>query len=593
MNKVKEHKWKKLSLSEINDNFDILDPTDLTHDDYDVYCVRLGNSPSVDMKSWLNGMRNIFSITEGEWVNILFTSELDFKDLQMIWESCHRIEFVAQDHTCMVGKDAQLSQTDVDHNYKISIQVDFSPLLPNKTHRIWVHTYLGNFQEPFIDKGFELVTNINPIQIAVRQFFFSFDNDMHIANKINQAIPTKSVPDYSFVETNTWFSCFNSFSHLGLEEDEVECEFKYYDKENNLVGIGVVRPIVSEQGGTLDFKHNPFVQFWDEGEYTVKVYMFGRCIAIENIMLGKDKDDKGPVPEAATKNIDALKSLEEMVGLVEVKKTVRKNMNYMKMLDCRHKLGLPASERMMHMVFTGNPGTGKTTVARLMGEILKEMGILSKGHLIECNRESLVDNIVGGTEKKTSELIKKAKGGVLFIDEAYSLMDGQASNDYGKRVLDTLIPVLTEKDSNIVVILAGYKKEMEQLLNTNPGLASRFPLQMHFPDYNVSELLQMIRDYLNRYRYKLKNGAECRLLKIVEKVSTLHNFGAGRFINNLLQNIILPNMANRLAEQLDNGVVNADMLTSIYPEDVPEPEEVMALMGLREKLLNKVRYAVI
>lgn len=593
MNKVNGHKWKNSSILGIKDYSNRLNSVDLNRDDYDIYCVRLGNSPSVDMKHWLNGTRNIFSVTEGDWVNILFTSYMDFEKLQMIWDSCHRIELVAQDGTCMEGKSAQLYKTHKDHNYKISVQVDFSSLSPNKTHGIWVHTYLGNFQIPFIDKGFMLVTNINPIQVAVRQYFFSFDDDMQKADRICQAIPVKSVPDYRFVETNAWFSCFNSFSHLGLEEDEIECEIRYYDKENNLVDIGVVRPMKGEGGTALNFKHNPFVQFWAQGEYTVKVYMFGKCIAIENILLGNKDDGSGPVRDVEIQNKDAWKSLEEMVGLAEVKKTVRKNMNYMKMLDCRHKLGLPASERMMHMVFTGNPGTGKTTVARLMGELLKGMGVLSKGHLVECNRECLIDNIVGGTEKKTAQYIDKAKGGVLFIDEAYSLMDVQASNDFGKRVLDTLMPVLTEKDSDMVVILAGYKKEMELLLNTNPGLASRFPLRMNFPDYNVSELFQMISDYLNRYRYKLKKGAEKRLFKIVERVSTLHNFGAGRFINNLLQNIILPNMANRLAEKIDNGLVNADLLTAIYPEDVPEPEEVMALMGLTDITLNKLKYAVV
>lgn len=571
----------------------MLNPMDLTRDNYDIYCIRLGNSPSVDMKYWLNGMRNIFSVTEGEWVNILFTSDLDFKDLEMIWDSCHRIELVAQDGTCMEGKGAQLCKTHKDHNYKISVQVDFSSLSPNNMHRIWVHTYLGNYQIPFINKGFMLVTNINPIQVAVRQFFFSIDDDMQKADRISQAIPVKSVSDYQFVETNTWFSCFNGFSYLGLEDYDIECEFRYYDNENNLVDIGVVRPMTGELDKALNFKHNPFVQFWEKGEYTVKVFMFGKCIAIENILLGNKDDDSGPVRDVEIQNKDAWKSLEEMVGLSDVKKTVRKNMNYMKMLDCRHKLGLPESERMMHMVFTGNPGTGKTTVARLMGELLKGMGVLSKGHLVECNRECLVDNIVGGTEKKTAQYIEKAKGGILFIDEAYSLMDGQASNDFGKRVLDTLMPVLTGKDSDMVVILAGYKKEMEQLLNSNPGLASRFPLRMNFPDYNVSELLQMISDYLNRYSYKLNKGAEKRLQKIVERVSTLHNFGAGRFINNLLQNIILPNMANRLAEKIDMGAVNADLLTAIYPEDVPEPEEVMALMGLTEKPLDRLRYAVI
>ena len=309
MNKVNGHKWKNSSVLGINDNSYRLNPEDLTREDYDIYCVRLGNSPAVDMKYWLKGMRNIFSVTEGEWVNILFTSNLDFKDLQMIWDSCHRIELVAQDGTCMEGKSAQLYRTNKDHNYKISVQVDFSSLSPNKIHRIWVHTYLGNFQEPFINKGFMLVTNINPMQVAVRQYFFSVDDDMQKADRISQAIPVKSVPDYRFVETNTWFSCFNGFSHLGLEEDDIECEFRYYDKENNLVDIGVVRPMTGEQGTALDFKHNPFVQFWEQGEYTVKLYMFGKCIAIENILLGKSEDDSGPDRDVEIENKDAWKSL--------------------------------------------------------------------------------------------------------------------------------------------------------------------------------------------------------------------------------------------------------------------------------------------
>jgi SpoVK/Ycf46/Vps4 family AAA+-type ATPase len=188
----------------------------------------------------------------------------------------------------------------------------------------------------------------------------------------------------------------------------------------------------------------------------------------------------------------------------------------------------------LHSVFTGNPGTGKTTVAQIYAELLKECGILKRGHLIIGSRADFVAGYVGQTAIQTKKKIREALGGVLFIDEAYSLLN-QGNGDFGKEVIDTLVDEMTRHNENLVVILAGYPQEMKKLLESNPGLRSRFKKFFHFPDYTVEELLEIMGGYASKYEYKLTDAARS-------------------FINNALENDMIGGNGRLAANLIDEAI---------------------------------------
>lgn len=205
------------------------------------------------------------------------------------------------------------------------------------------------------------------------------------------------------------------------------------------------------------------------------------------------------------------------------------------------------------MVFTGNPGTGKTTVADFIGEIFHKMGLLEKGHVIRTDRSKLVGKWLGETEQKTEAAIEAAKGGVLFIDEAYSLFtndkDGD-KRDFGNRVIETLLPKLSDDNFGTIVILAGYPAEMKLLLESNPGLQSRFPFTFHFEDYSPEELLEIADLTIQREGYEITDSARQTLLELIKKDhrNRDRHFGNARYVNRLISSKILPAMATRLAQ---------------------------------------------
>jgi SpoVK/Ycf46/Vps4 family AAA+-type ATPase len=239
----------------------------------------------------------------------------------------------------------------------------------------------------------------------------------------------------------------------------------------------------------------------------------------------------------STANISAEKPLDKLhalVGLDTVKTEVTSLISFVRMQQLRKEKGLPAVPIQLHSVFTGNPGTGKTTVAKIYAELLKECGMLKRGHLIVSSRADFVAGYVGQTAIKTKKKIREALGGVLFIDEAYSLL-GQSSGDFGKEVIDTLVDEMTRHNENLVVILAGYPAEMDMLLESNPGLRSRFKKFFHFPDYSVSDLLLIIRNYAGKYQYRMETEAEAYL---TDQLSETEIKGNGRFATNLVDEAI-------------------------------------------------------
>lgn len=266
--------------------------------------------------------------------------------------------------------------------------------------------------------------------------------------------------------------------------------------------------------------------------------------------------------ETKTAPMDELKG---MIGLAAVKDQVAKLTNFIKIQQVRGQQGLKTSPISYHCVFTGNPGTGKTTVARIIAAIYKDLGILTKGHLVETDRSGLVAEYVGQTAVKTNKIIDSALDGVLFIDEAYSLVTG-SGNDFGLEAISTLLKRMEDDRSRLVVILAGYGAEMEQFIDSNPGLQSRFNRYIHFVDYEVEELVEIFKFYVKKYDYIIEDDAvETLRGSIAEAVANKDkSFGNARFIRNLFEKT-LEAQATRLAME---GTLTKEALQLITKNDI-------------------------
>ena len=268
---------------------------------------------------------------------------------------------------------------------------------------------------------------------------------------------------------------------------------------------------------------------------------------------------------SAKSRTSATKELNALIGLTSVKSEINSLTNYIKVQKMREEKGMKVSPVSLHCVFTGNPGTGKTTVARIVSEIYKELGLLKKGHLVETDRSGLVAEYVGQTAVKTNKIIDSALDGILFIDEAYSLVDG-GNSDYGKEAIATLLKRMEDDRDRLVVILAGYTDDMKRFIDSNPGLQSRFNRYIEFPDYSAEELFQIFESSTKKYEYSLTEEA-ASVLKAILNNAVEHkdkNFGNGRFVRNLFEKVI-ENQANRISSVSD---ITAESLATIEVEDI-------------------------
>lgn len=280
-----------------------------------------------------------------------------------------------------------------------------------------------------------------------------------------------------------------------------------------------------------------------------------------------DDDTKAPPAQAeppAESMEDLQEELEGYIGLAAVKQEVRNLINMVTVHRLRRDNDLPAGALSLHMVFSGNPGTGKTTIARLMARIYHALGILSRGQLVEVDRSGLVAGYVGQTALKTSKVIDSALGGVLFIDEAYAL-NGRAENDFGQEAIDTLLKAMEDHREDLVVIVAGYDALMETFIHSNPGLESRFNRFLRFEDYTPEELLEIFRMQCRKGCYELNQEAEACVQTFIREENThAMSFGNARGVRNLFERI-LTHQANRLAELAQ---VSRENLMKILPDDV-------------------------
>lgn len=239
------------------------------------------------------------------------------------------------------------------------------------------------------------------------------------------------------------------------------------------------------------------------------------------------------------RKLESVKELDQLVGLQNIKELVEEILAYVKIERRREQEGLFTEPMVLHMIFKGNPGTGKTTVARIIGRLLKDLGVLQKGHLIEVERADLVGEYVGHTAHRTREQLRKGVGGVLFIDEAYSLARG-GTRDFGREAIDTLVKTMEEHRREMVIILAGYKDEMDYFLASNPGLRSRFPIHLTFADYTETELFDIAKLMIEQRQYRLSDAAENMLFAVISNsTQTGHPFGGNaRFVRNLAEKAI-------------------------------------------------------
>ena len=314
-------------------------------------------------------------------------------------------------------------------------------------------------------------------------------------------------------------------------------------------------------------------------QYVMLLYRFASLIAKAdheitpeevrwlNRIVELKSDSKGSLGDRGYSSFagNALQELESLVGLESVKQEVTSLANYIKVQKMRQENGMKAIPVSYHCVFTGNPGTGKTTVARILSGIYKDLGVLKKGTLVETDRSGLVAEYVGQTAVKTNKIIDSALDGILFIDEAYSLADG-GSQDYGKEAIATLLKRMEDDRDRLIVILAGYTDQIKHFIDSNPGLQSRFNRYIEFPDYSAEELFQIFLSRARKYDYKLSEPAVSTLKQVLaDAVSHKdRNFGNGRFARNLFEKVI-EKQAGRL---LSTTNVSSESLSTIEPDDI-------------------------
>ncbi|NLL38644.1 MAG: AAA family ATPase [Clostridiales bacterium] len=292
-----------------------------------------------------------------------------------------------------------------------------------------------------------------------------------------------------------------------------------------------------------------------ETEYISKtINSFNQVLLSKNpldfsVTVGKGKDTNAIDRDQAKKNDDSktqdtleslLKELDSLVGLKQIKKDVKSLINLIKVRKLREENDLPSPPMSLHMIFTGNPGTGKTTVARLLARIYHTIGILSTGTLVEVDRSGLVAGYVGQTALKTAEAIKKAKGGILFIDEAYSLAPNDSENDFGREAIEIILKCMEDSREDLIVIAAGYDEPMGRFIASNPGLESRFGKHFHFSDYLGDELYQIFLSMCSKNKYVLDKESDVYIKKVLTNMYERRdkNFGNARDVRNLFERII-------------------------------------------------------
>ncbi|MEM8746066.1 MAG: AAA family ATPase [Actinomycetota bacterium] len=280
---------------------------------------------------------------------------------------------------------------------------------------------------------------------------------------------------------------------------------------------------------------------------------------------GTAADDETPEPELPPERPveEILAELDALVGLADVKAEVRRLTSLLRIQEIRAARDLPVIETSKHLVFSGNPGTGKTTVARLLSQLFRSLGVVSKGHLVETDRSGLVAGFVGQTAAQTKKVLTSALGGTLIIDEAYALARG-GENDFGLEAVDTIVKFMEDHRDDLSIVAAGYPTEMGELIDSNPGLASRFTRTIHFPDYTTDELVAIFALIAGSKEYHLDESGETALAAVIDAEPRGRGFGNGRFVRNVFESAV-GHQALRLA---DVEEPTDDQLVTLTGDDI-------------------------
>jgi stage V sporulation protein K len=304
-------------------------------------------------------------------------------------------------------------------------------------------------------------------------------------------------------------------------------------------------------------------------DYLLKLLKTGK-VSCSDVLKGTSENDSPPplnIKNSKQQETieDIMKELDSLIGLENVKRLVKEIQAFVTIQKKRKEENLNTDPLVFHMIFKGNPGTGKTTVARILGKILNRIGILEKGHLIEVERADLVGEYIGHTAQKVREQIKRAMGGILFIDEAYSLARG-GEKDFGKEAIDTIVKSMEDYKDNLILILAGYKDEMDCFISTNPVLKSRFPIIIDFQDYGINELVKISEIMVGNRQYKLSSDAKKKIISILENRIQNDDYimGNARFVRNIVETA-MRKQAVRLV--IKNNISRDDLLT-LRGEDI-------------------------